>query len=133
MDTFEQPEILKKRLGVSLLCTVPLAVLAWLLPVNRLLGASAPLSLVYAVVQGALTVPVCVVSRPVFRRSLDALRSEHPGAAAQDALAALATVVCLIYSVYRFGQVAGCFLMGFDEELLMQARASLFSPLRPAF
>ena len=30
MDTFEQPEILKKRLGVSLLCTVPLAVLAWL-------------------------------------------------------------------------------------------------------
>ncbi|MCI6883591.1 HAD-IC family P-type ATPase [bacterium] len=126
MDTFEQPEILKKRLGVSLLCTVPLAVLAWLLPVNRILGASAPLSLVYAVVQGALTVPVCVVSRPVFRRSLDALRSEHPGAAAQDALAALATVVCLIYSVYRFGQVAGCFLMGFDEELLMQARASLF-------
>lgn len=111
MDIFEEPILLKKRTTVSLICTLLMGAAAY---GAQAAGFSAQGLLGAAVVQLILTVPVCAVNLPVFRRAAGALRKNRPGTAVQDALFCLSAALCLGYSLFALIQLISCVISGTD-------------------
>ena len=117
---------LKRRLIASLCFLVPL----FYLTMGHMLGLPLPPFLLgdgmgalwYALVQLALTLPVCWINRAFFLSGFNGVRRRAPG---MDTLVALGAGAALVYGLFALGMI-GAGLAGGDAELVNRYRSDLY-------
>ena len=125
LEDTETPK-LKKRLIASLCFLVPLMYVS----MGHMIGLPLPLfmeghgsgAMVFALVQLALTLPVCWINRAFFISGWKGIKSRAPG---MDALVSMGAGAALLYGLYAIVMI-GIGLKNDDMELIMQYRHDLY-------
>ena len=125
LEDTETPK-LKKRLIASLCFLVPLMYVS----MGHMIGLPLPSfteghgsgAMVFALVQLALTLPVCWINRAFFISGWKGIKSRAPG---MDALVSMGAGAALLYGLYAIVMI-GIGLKNDDMELIMQYRHDLY-------
>ena len=125
LEDTETPK-LKKRLIASLCFLVPLMYVSMGhmigLPLPSFMEGHGSGAMVFALVQLALTLPVCWINRAFFISGWKGIKSRAPG---MDALVSMGAGAALLYGLYAIVMI-GIGLKNDDMELIMQYRHDLY-------
>ena len=125
LEDTETPK-LKKRLIASLCFLVPLMYVSMGhmigLPLPTFMEGHSSGAMVFALVQLALTLPVCWINRAFFISGWKGIKSRAPG---MDALVSMGAGAALLYGLYAIVMI-GIGLKNDDMELIMQYRHDLY-------
>ena len=125
LEDTETPK-LKKRLIASLCLLVPLMYVSMGhmigLPLPSFMEGHGSGAMVFALVQLALTLPVCWINRAFFISGWKGIKSRAPG---MDALVSMGAGAALLYGLYAIVMI-GIGLKNDDMELIMQYRHDLY-------
>ena len=125
LEDTETPK-LKKRLIASLCFLVPLMYVSMGhmigLPLPSFMEGHGSGAMVFALVQLALTLPVCWINRAFFISGWKGIKSRAPG---MDALVSMGAGAALLYGLYAIVMI-GMGLKNDDMELIMQYRHDLY-------
>ena len=125
LEDTETPK-LKKRLIASLCFLVPLMYVSMGhmigLPLPTFMEGHGSGAMVFALVQLALTLPVCWINRAFFISGWKGIKSRAPG---MDALVSMGAGAALLYGLYAIVMI-GIGLKNDDMELIMQYRHDLY-------
>ena len=125
LEDTETPK-LKKRLIASLCFLVPLMYVSMGhmigLPLPSFMEGHGSGAMVFALVQLALTLPVCWINRAFFISGWKGIKSRTPG---MDALVSMGAGAALLYGLYAIVMI-GIGLKNDDMELIMQYRHDLY-------
>ena len=125
LEDTEAPK-LKKRLIASLCFLVPLMYVSMGhmigLPLPSFMEGHGSGAMVFALVQLALTLPVCWINRAFFISGWKGIKSRAPG---MDALVSMGAGAALLYGLYAIVMI-GIGLKNDDMELIMQYRHDLY-------
>ena len=125
LEDTETPK-LKKRLIASLCFLVPLMYVSMGhmigLPLPSFMEGHGSGAMVFALVQLALTLPVCWINRAFFISGWKGIKSRAPG---MDALVSMGAGAALLYGLYAIVMI-GIGLKNDDMELIVQYRHDLY-------
>ena len=125
LEDTETPK-LKKRLIASLCFLMPLMYVSMGhmigLPLPSFMEGHGSGAMVFALVQLALTLPVCWINRAFFISGWKGIKSRAPG---MDALVSMGAGAALLYGLYAIVMI-GIGLKNDDMELIMQYRHDLY-------
>ena len=125
LEDTETPK-LKKRLIASLCFLLPLMYVSMGhmigLPLPSFMEGHGSGAMVFALVQLALTLPVCWINRAFFISGWKGIKSRAPG---MDALVSMGAGAALLYGLYAIVMI-GIGLKNDDMELIMQYRHDLY-------
>lgn len=125
LEDTETPK-LKKRLIASLCFLVPLMYVSMGhmigLPLPSFMEGHGSGAMAFALVQLALTLPVCWINRAFFISGWKGIKSRAPG---MDALVSMGAGAALLYGLYAIVMI-GIGLKNDDMELIMQYRHDLY-------
>ena len=125
LEDTETPK-LKKRLIASLCFLVPLMYVSMGhmigLPLPSFMEGHGSGAMVFALVQLALTLPVCWINRAFFISGWKGIKSRAPG---MDALVSMGAGAALLYGLYAIVMI-GIGMKNDDMELIMQYRHDLY-------
>ena len=125
LEDTETPK-LKKRLIASLCFLVPLMYVSMGhmigLPLPSFMEGHGSGAMVFALVQLALTLPVCWINRAFFISGWKGIKSRAPG---MEALVSMGAGAALLYGLYAIVMI-GIGLKNDDMELIMQYRHDLY-------
>ena len=125
LEDTETPK-LKKRLIASLCFLAPLMYVSMGhmigLPLPSFMEGHGSGAMVFALVQLALTLPVCWINRAFFISGWKGIKSRAPG---MDALVSMGAGAALLYGLYAIVMI-GIGLKNDDMELIMQYRHDLY-------
>ena len=125
LEDTETPK-LKKRLIASLCFLVPLMYVSMGhmigLPLPSFMEGHGSGAMVFALVQLALTLPVCWINRAFFISGWKGIKSRAPG---MDVLVSMGAGAALLYGLYAIVMI-GIGLKNDDMELIMQYRHDLY-------